>query len=173
MKRLKWIVGSAARQFGWPGLAGCVLLIFSVVIVVARVLPLQQKISFYLSAVQSVKTTGNFADVAKPALAWDAYIPLRTELNTQLLEFRSVAEQSALDIRASDYRLTKVDGTSLWRYQMDFLLETNYVSVQRFIAQLLNTMPNLALKGVDITRVAEVEGQVMANLRFVFYFRQN
>lgn len=172
MKRLKWLLASVARSLGWPGLAGCGLLILSVAILIVRVWPLQQNIAAHLSAARSVAAGEVPASGAKPAPAWDAYIPPRSALNMQLLEFRNVAEQSGLDIRASDYRLTEVAGTSLWRYQMDFLLETNYVTVQRFIGQLLNALPNLALNGIDITRLAEAEGQVTANLRFAFYFRQ-
>lgn len=172
MKRLKWLIALAARRLGWLGLAGCGLLILSVAIVFVHVLPLQQKIDAHLSAARSVAASGKPVDGTKPAPAWDKNIPLRSELNSQLLEVRSIAQQFGLDIKATDYRLTKVDGTSLWRYQMDFLLDADYVTVQRFIGQLLNALPNLALNGIDITRLPEVEGQVTTNLRFAFYFRQ-
>ena len=171
MKRLRWLAASTARTLGWPGLAGCGLLVFALVSGIIQVLPLQEQLAAQLPAQRAAAEPVATATAVAPPPAWDALIPPRAELNSQVLAVRMLAEKSGLDIRATDYNLTKLDGTSLWRYQMAFELETDYVRVQRFMGQLLNALPNLALTGIDITRSAEAEGWVSANLRFVFYFR--
>ncbi len=174
MKRLQWLAASAARKLGWPGLAGCALLVLAAVWCVARVLPLQQQITERLAAQRAAATAVATAAVAVPAPtpAWDELIPSRAELNPQLQDVRNIADAHGLDIRSTDYTLTKLDGSALWRYQMAFMLETDYVSLQRFVGELLNALPNLALTGIDIARSEEAEGLVTANLRFAFYFRQ-
>lgn len=172
MRRLAWLAASVARTLGWPGLAGCGLLVLATALCVVWLLPLQQQISARLSVQRMVAASTAPAIAVPPPPAWDAFIPLRAELNPQLLEVRQLAEESGLDVRATDYSLTKLEGVSLWRYQMVFLLEADYVSVQRFIGQLLNALPNLALSGIEIARSEEAEGLVTASLRFVFYFRQ-
>ncbi len=172
MKRLRWLASSVLRALGWPGITGCVLLMLAALLCLVRVLPLQQQIAERLLAERLAVAAPAVAAVVTPAPAPDAFIPSRSELNRQLLEVRSIAENSGLEVRASDYSLTKVEGTSLWRYQMVFLLADNYVSVQGFIGEVLNALPNLALTGIDVTRSDEEEGQVTANLRFAFYFRQ-
>ncbi len=171
MKRLQWLAASALRALGWPGIAGGVLLVLSAALCFLRVLPLQQQIAGRESAQRLAETPAVAAAPAVAAPAADAAIPPRSELNRQLREIRAIAEQSGLDVQATDYSLAKVDGASLWRYQMIFQLEDDYVSVQRFIGESLNALPNLALSGIDIAR-SEEEGQVTANLRFAFYFRQ-
>ncbi len=172
MKRLQWIVASVLRALGWPGLAGLALLALSATFGLVRVLPLQEQIAARVSAQRLATAPVDAAPLAAPAPAPDAFIPERTELNRQLLELRSFADRSGLDVRTTDYSLSRVEGTSLWRYQVVFVLEDDYVSVQRFIGGLLQALPNLALNGIDIARSEEAEGQVTANLRFAFYFRQ-
>lgn len=170
MKRLQWLAASALRALGWQGIAGSVLLVLSIAFCFLRVLPLQQQIAASESAQRLAEVPAVAVAPAVAAPAPDAFIPPRSELNRQLLEIRGIAEQSGLDVRATDYSLAKVEGASLWRYQMIFQLEDDYVSVQRFIGESMNAMPNLALGGIDIAR-SEEEGQVTANLRFAFYFR--
>ena len=177
MKRLQWFVMSTVRILGWPGLAGCVLLALAAGGFVLQVVPLQQQINQQLAqqaATQQAITAagGAAAFVAAPASGWDAFIPARADLNRQLLEVRALAEQLGLDVRVTEYSLSKVEGTSLWRYQMTFPLESGYASVQRFISEMLLALPNLALNSIDIARSDDEEGRVAANLRFTLYYRE-
>lgn len=176
MKRMRWLAASMVRTLGRTGLIGCILLVLAAVSCVVRVLPLQREIAVQLAAPSAlptaVTTSAAASAVATPAPAWDEFIPSRAELNPQLQVVRNIADAHGLDIRATDYTLTKLDATSLWRYQMAFLVETDYVRLQRFVGELLNALPNLALTSMDIDRSEDAEGLVTANLRFSFYFRQ-
>ncbi len=172
MKRLQWFAASARRRLGVQGLAGCALLTFAGFLLYGEILPLRQQVAERSAAQHAAQAAGKTLANTTPAAAWDASLPVRAELNQQLLEVRELAAQSGLDIRVTDYSLNKVDGTTLWRYQMMLPLETDYVTVQRFISSTLHALPNMALNGVEIQRAAEGEGLVSATLRFSLYFRQ-
>ncbi len=177
MKRLQWFVMSTVRILGGEGLAACALLALAAGGFVVRVLPLQQQIEHHLAqqaATQQAVTAagGAAAFAAAPASGRDVFIPARADLNRQLLEVRALAEKLGLDVRVTEYSLSKVEGASLWRYQMTFPLESGYPSVQRFVSEMLRALPNLALNSIDIARSDEEEGRVTANLRFTLYFRQ-
>lgn len=172
MKRLQWIAASLTRTLGLPGLAGCALLMLAALLFVVQLRPLQQQVANRLAAKRAMQAAGAGSSSTIPVAPWDASLPARAELNRQLLEVRELADQSGLYVRATDYNLTKVDGTSLWRYQMVLPLDSNYVTVQRFIGRTLHALPNLALNGVEIQRSDQGEGLVTATLRFSLYFRQ-
>ena len=177
MKRLQWFVMWTVRILGRTGLAGCALLALAAGGLVLQVLPLQQQIKQQLAqqaaTQQAVNAPGGAAaDATEPASGRDAFIPARDDLNRQLLEIRTLAEEFGLDVRVTEYSLSKVEGTSLWRYQMTFPLESGYASAQRFIREVLLALPNLALNSIDIARSDEEEEHVRANLRFTLYYRQ-
>lgn len=172
MRRLQWLAASIRRLLGLPGVAGCALLLLASFVLVAQIVPLRQQLAERVAAQRAAQAAGVTAATAKPVAAWDAFLPLRSELNRQLLDVRELADQSGVDVRVTDYSLSKIDGTTLWRYQMVLPLQTDYVTVQRFIARTLHALPNMALNGLEIQRAAEGEGLVTATLRFSLYFRQ-
>lgn len=172
MKRLQWFVASVMRTLGLAGVAGCTLLILAALLLFLQVQPLQQQVAERSAAQHAMQAAGATSATKAPVISREASFPKRAELNRQLLELRELADQAGLYVRATDYNLTKVDGTSLWRYQMVLPLESDYVTVQRFIGRTLHALPNLALNGVEIQRSDEKEGLVTATLRFSLYFRQ-
>ncbi|MBK6853857.1 MAG: type 4a pilus biogenesis protein PilO [Burkholderiales bacterium] len=82
----------------------------------------------------------------------------------------ALAEASKLRVERSDYTL-QTEEPRLQRLRMTLPLGGSYMQVRRFIGQLLNRMPNVALDSLQIDRPDGASGELQTTVRLSIYFR--
>ncbi|MCC8400743.1 hypothetical protein LJ655_02335 [Paraburkholderia sp. MMS20-SJTN17] len=81
------------------------------------------------------------------------------------------ARESDLAIGSADYLVVADSGGPYMRYQMLLPVKDQYGTIRRFLASVLNTVPNAALREIHVERPA-VDGNVLdARVRFELVYR--
>ncbi|MGF6935656.1 hypothetical protein OKW41_004818 [Paraburkholderia sp. UCT70] len=81
------------------------------------------------------------------------------------------ARDSNLTLGSAEYLLTNDPGAHFVRYQMLVPVKDQYGSIRRFLASVLNRVPNAALRDIHVERPA-VDGNVLdARVRFELIYR--
>ncbi len=166
------------RAFGLPGLLGALLL--GATVVVAAAIPRVE------SSTRELLDPGPLARTAKARHVDAGRAPVveTVALNT-LPELFPTFAQSADDIAAilaqardsnltlgsAEYLVTNDSSAHFVRYQMLLPVKDQYGAIRRFLASVLNHVPNAALREIHVERPA-VEGNVLdARVRFELIYR--
>jgi len=176
MKRWKWQLGQIAQTLGVTGLAGILMLLTAGFLYLGSILPAQQEITRIKHELSSLhshpQTERHYAPEETLALFYD-FFPARPRLNEQLRTIHQLAADKGLAIERVDYRLSHIAGTPLWRYQMSFPLNTDYVTLRHYLADVLQALPNAALEDVDLQR-ADADAELLEEkIGLVLFLRES
>ncbi|RJP72654.1 MAG: pilus assembly protein PilO [Comamonadaceae bacterium] len=83
---------------------------------------------------------------------------------------RSAAEHGVA-LATGEYRLLREGGTRLQRYQITLPADGAYPALRAWMADVLNTLPTIALDELSLSRDAVGATQVEARVRWSFYLR--
>ena len=100
------------------------------------------------------------------------FFPQSSMLSEQLKTLHQITDANELYLGKVDYKLSKVSGTSLERYDISYEISADYPMLRQYISDLLNKLPNAALDSIELQRVND-EGEVPeAKLNIVLYYRE-
>lgn len=161
------------RQLGWLGQLGLVLSFVAVVLLgwtqvnrkEANVLRLalnhpQQ------SLLQSAESREVTEDVVKH---FYAVLPAQDDVNPAIAAILHTAERYGFVPDRSDYTENVVPEARMVRYQIKLPLIAPYVDIRKFIAEVMNAQPSIALNNVSFSRGDINEELVDANIEFALY----
>lgn len=178
MKRLQWHMQQAIHALGLPGLAGAGLLIIGLMVQLVIVQPHRSEVAQLQSSLlaqhklaQQSPTDGAQAPQAQLDKFY-ALFPPRSTLSEQLRLLHEVADEQQVDMGQVDYKLSKVSGTPLMRYQISYTVLTDYPALRQYLAQVLLKLPNAALEAVELKRFNEEAEVPETTLNIALYFRQ-
>jgi hypothetical protein len=176
MKRWQWSLQELAAKLGLPGLAGIALLIAAAVVLLGAVQPGMRDIASLkadLASSRSQPQLGRkYAPAEELALFYD-FFPKRDILTTQLRTVHQLAADEEVAIERVDYKLSRIAGTPLWRYQIIFPLITDYATLRRYVASVLKALPNAALEDIELQRT-DADAEVLdAKISLALYFRES
>jgi hypothetical protein len=81
------------------------------------------------------------------------------------------AQQNHLTLGSAQYQVTAEPGARFTRYQVLLPVKDQYGTIRRFVASILNSVPNAALQEIHVERPA-VDGNVLdARIRFDLIYR--
>ncbi|GBG15165.1 uncharacterized protein NMK_2768 [Novimethylophilus kurashikiensis] len=155
MTRWQWKAQRVAASVGIPGLIGLGLLVAGIFIYFAAIRPntgevaqLKQKLAGMRSHPQTMR---QYAPEEELAMFYD-FFPKREALAEQLRTLNHLATDEDLVIERIDYKLSRIQSTPLWRYQITFPLNTDYTTLRHYVAAVLKALPNAALEIIEMQR---------------------
>ena len=93
-------------------------------------------------------------------------------LSQQVRTLHAVTERQQLDTGRVDYKLSRVSGTPLLRYGVNFVLVTDYPALRVYLAELLRSLPNAALEDIELQRSSDQVSMLEAKIGLALYFRE-
>jgi Tfp pilus assembly protein PilO len=83
----------------------------------------------------------------------------------------ATAKRSKLVVDRADYTVESVSGAPLTRLHANLPVTGSYSDVRKFIAEVLNAMPNATLESLQLERPDTQAAQLQATLRIVLFYR--
>ncbi|MDP4300545.1 GspMb/PilO family protein [Leptothrix discophora] len=114
------------------------------------------------------------------AIALLESLPPPSQRGADLTRLVELAVQQKVELARGDYAVERLDGTadaavlgdeaiSQWRLQLP--VRGSYAQLRRFAAEMLNTMPHVALDGLQIDRPDTQQADLETTLRITFFYR--
>lgn len=174
MKRWQWYAQQLIAAAGLPGLFGLAMIMAAVLLQFGLIQPARQDIS----QLQANLTRARNLPPAAPVLGAEQQVvqfydsfPAPQALSQQLRTLHRVTETQEMFMGKVDYKLSRVSGTPLKRYEVSYSLLTDYPSLRMYLAELLRTLPNAALEDIELQRFNEGAEMLEAKLQLVLYFK--
>ncbi|PWF40452.1 hypothetical protein [Massilia glaciei] len=168
------------HKLGTPGVAGIVLLAFSLALALSTLLPSwheRDRLRAGAAVARDVERR-NGARVALPDYspaaqlrAFYAVFPLSAEAPVAFSLVYAAAEEANLDLLRGEYTRTTDWPTGLVLYHMTLPVRASYSQVRHFVAAALKAVPTLALDELSFERPKIFETQVQARIRFTLYLK--
>ncbi|WP_233805063.1 hypothetical protein [Paraburkholderia sp. HP33-1] len=166
------------RRFGLPGLAGVVLLCAAAVVAnsTVRMRSDTRELSIDARPVHAANKP-HVTDDAGPRTdaamleTLPGLFPRFAHSADDIAVILAHARESNLSIGSADYLVVADSGGRYMRYQMLLPVKDQYGTIRRFLASVLNSVPNAALREIHVERPA-VDGNVLdARVRFELVYR--
>jgi hypothetical protein len=169
------------RSLGLPGLLGA-LMIGAAVIVVATI-PGVESQTHEMHDMQDSARVARTANAhrlvdrhgaAVDAVALDSLptlFPGFAQSADDIALIFAQARDSNLTLGSAEYQVTTESGAHFTRYQVMLPVKDQYSAIRRFLASVLNKVPNAALQEIHVERPA-VDGNILdARVRFELIYR--
>jgi hypothetical protein len=165
------------RSFGLPGLLGA-LMIGAAAVAGAAISGVESETRELRDPahVQATKAHHVVDDrsAAMDAVALDTLpelFPRFTQSADDIAAIFAQARDSNLTLGSAEYQVTSESGARLMRYQVLLPVKDQYSAIRRFLASVLNHVPNAALQEIHVERPA-VDGNILdARVRFELIYR--
>lgn len=178
MIRLRWHLRRYTRALRWQGLLGlglagvaAMLYIAGIGPGMARITQLQQEA---LSVRDFARAAGSAANAAPPAQeTWLEHfyrlLPVKSSAPDWLRIIFSTARDQSLGLEQGDYRLKIEKSGRLMAYEIGFPVRGTYVQMRRFIAEVLERIPAIALDEFSVKRETIGDPAIEASIRFTLF----
>ena len=169
------------RRMDWPGVLAIGILAMCPAFYFSAILPEQQRLD----------TARHSAVALNEQLALDSKSPDSSKLSTedQLAEFYrkfpgegsssqwlgklvALAENRGLSLNDGEYKATRDKVGKLVRYQMTFPVKGQYPQIRKFLTDLPDSLPVVALENVQFERQKVADPNVEAKIKLVLYLEQ-
>jgi len=176
MNTLLWHMRQWGRRLGGVGLLGSTLLVLTLGVFFTQVRPLQQQSLHQEQQLDHLRAAAQtVAAVPIPAKPDPlAVLPPDSSAAAALGELEQLARAHGFELTRGQYSVAAVDGAAvdharLARWQMVFLVNTDYPSLHAFVAASLERLPNLVLDEVKLKRERIEATDLQAELRFSLF----
>lgn len=179
LPQLLWYGRVIARRLGPPGMTGVALLACVVMWYVVVLRPAQHIVrNTRQAAALQVATDRRLALLPRSEKVPDQaerlsdfYRALGTvkQVPDGLGVLYAVARAKQLALGQGDYRLTRDPDGKLIRYEITLPVKATYPQIRGFLAQALNELPYLALRGVTFQRQKTSDPMLDCQIRFTMY----
>lgn len=178
MKTLPISIHRLASGLGVSGILGLGLLAFSVAFYASTLAPERSRLEeLRLEAVQHERKRPSTLDedpgYSREALgAFYSFFPPSNHLADQIRKIYDAAERQSVQLEQGDYRAAKDSVGRLVRYQISLPIKGSYTQVRKFVAAVLQDLPNLSLESIQFERQRAGDPTVEAKVRLVMYLGQ-
>jgi len=163
---------------GWHGIAGILLVLFSVTFYVASIIPslstvkkinetatqiqLNQMRTSTNSPIHKLNTNASLGDIYKN-------FPPQDEVAEILSKIYSMAKNSKITLEHGTYKKI-IDKTSPFsKYEIEFPIKGKYSEIQLFTSRILNNIPAIALNQISFKRETINDTNIQSKLFFTLY----
>ncbi|QCP51989.1 hypothetical protein FAZ95_22550 [Trinickia violacea] len=166
------------RSYGLPGLLGALMIVAAALMcaeissVDADTKEMQDPARLALAA--KAQHLADTRSVEGDAIALDALPELFPRFSQSADDIAAIFEQahgSNLTLGSAEYQVNTDAGTRFTRYQVMLPVKDQYSAIRHFLASVLNSVPNAALREIHVERPA-VDGNILdARVRFELIYR--
>lgn len=180
MNKLRWQFSIAKHKVGWFGLIGLVELIFVVVYFFTVALPNQQLLADAqqaLVAAKSEQTTGPVKAITDGLNAIEQLqiftdnFPATESVNKTWEQLAKLADKAGLTINHARYESLPEEYAGLLRYKLYMPVKATYPQIRDFLAEVVQSKPNVALEQLSFRREFVDASLLEANIDLVLYSR--
>ena len=176
MSRWQWVGRQWLLKLGWPGVLGLLMLTLAILLQLLSLNPARQQLSALQQNLIKPQTQVAMPVAYFPAQQIDsfyAYFPQRESLAGQVRLAHEVAAQHELIMGKVDYRVSVVSGTPIKRYQLTYSVTAEYPTIRRYIAALMQSLPNAVIEGIELQRFDKGAEMVDATINLSLLFRDS
>ena len=180
MSRLRWQFVMFKRQLGWVGLLGLAGLLYGASYYFTTVVPAQNSLIVVRQALletQSVQLASN-SQTATTMLSpserlqnFDRNFPNAESINITWEKLSKLIEKSGLMVDRSIYETSPERRAGLLRYHLNIPVKSAYPQIRDFLAEVVQTTPNVGLENINFKRESVDGALVDANISLVIYVR--
>jgi hypothetical protein len=180
MTRFKFLLTRWSIRLGVFGIVGVALLAFCGIFVVSTVLPMRDRSAELRDDLRRVERRKP-SDVALPSREQDMrtqltgffnLFPDEKSIGVWLGKIHTAADRSHIALRKGDYRIGKTPSDRLTRYQMSFPVQGDYRDIQRFLGDITEQIPAVAVDEISFHRKDVAASRVDCTLRLSLYLKQ-
>lgn len=163
------------RSIGWQSLLGFGLLLVCIILIMTMLFPRQRQLERLKHdiAVREVnpQLDNHVADNSPQTLinAFYKLLPSEDQAPKAFQQILAMANDQGVEPEKSEYQSTRNPSAAFTRYQMTLPMHGRYLDIRKFVIQVLNTLPNVALSEINFKRDEANPEQVEARLRFSIY----
>jgi Tfp pilus assembly protein PilO len=178
MVALRWRLKHWLRQLGWTGIAGVALCVLAAAVYFAGIAPARSKIAELQREALSVRAFSRGAAEERKAAAsghsaWlDQFyrlLPAKSTAPEWLRIIFASARTQSLGLEQGDYKVSLDRNGRLLAYEIKLPVRGSYVQVRRFVADVLERIPAIALDEIVIKRDGIGQNRVDASIRFTLF----
>ena len=178
MATLRWRLRQWAGILGWQGCAGIALAAAAAGLYFGGIGPVKAQISELQQEAFTVRAfsrtsvdTGRATAASYETWLEQFYrlLPARASAPDWLRVIFSAARAQSLGLEQGDYKVTADKNGRMLAYQIGLPVRGSYLQVRRFVADVLEAIPALALDELIIKREAIGEPRIEASLRFTLF----
>jgi hypothetical protein len=160
------------RHFGAPAWIALALLA-AFALVQWQVRPAQERTraALVLQAEQAVAQRRAGAEAKRPRDPLSEALPDVATRGKDIGALLAAAAQSELVVERADYTVESITGVPLSKLHANLPVTGSYANVRRFIAEVLNAMPNATLESIQLERADTQSARLQATLRIVLFYR--
>lgn len=185
LQRLQWLVRRVQYRLGWQGIALVAVLLTTVYLLVAGLLPLQNELMQLRQNVEAQEATFSLNPqpqrqpvsspeqiLAQELAEFDTRFPDIQRLPDELGVLFRLAEGHGLQVVKGEYSLTEKRQGNLRRFEASVPVSGSYQEVKALVLDILDALPNVALAELGFERGEAVEAEIKTRLRLVFFIRK-
>lgn len=175
MKRVLWHLQQLAARLGLAGIAGLTMMLAAMLLQFAWNQPADRELADMrgqLASLRKQPPAPPQAGVEQQLAQFYRFFPQQGLLSQQVRTLHAVTERQQLDTGRVDYKLSRVSGTPLLRYGVDYVLVTDYPALRVYLAELLRILPNAALEEIELQRSSDQVSMLEAKIGLALYFRE-
>jgi Tfp pilus assembly protein PilO len=168
-----------ARQLGWQGLVGLVLLVISAALVLGWLVPGNTHLAQREQELDVLRATmpqhqARFVDRSPQATlnTFYGFLPAEKEATRLLGVILTTATEHQLAPEKADYSLARSPAAAFTRYQITLPVRGNYVQIRSFANQVLQRIPSAALNEITLKRQDINTEALEARLRFTVFLQR-
>ena len=177
MNRLRWQFFIIKYQLGWAGLLGLAGLAYALIYFYTTVVPSEK----LLADTQQALIVARANQAVAPSAVVDTPIgklgnlinnfPDVESVNATWEQLAQLTEKSGLAVDRARYESSAEAHGGLLRYQHSMPVTATYPQIRYFLAEVINTMPNVALEQLSFKRESVDNPLVSANIYLAIYVR--
>ena len=178
MIALRWRLRQWARMLRWRGFAGLILAAAAATLYLAGVNPGKTQINELQQEAVSVRafSRSNPDAATLPPRTYEAWLqhfygllPARAGAPDLLRIIFSAARAQSLNLEQGDYKMKVDKNGRLLTYEIGLPVRGSYVQIRKFIADVLEQIPAIALDEIIIKREAIGDARIDASIRFTLF----
>lgn len=178
MASLRWHVRQWLGLLGWHGLVGIAIAMAAVAIYFIAIDPAKAKTRELQQEAMSIRAFSRAnADAPKSsALGYDAWLeqfyrllPAKASAPDWLRIIFAAARSQSLGLEQGEYKVTIDKNGRLLAYEIGLPVRGTYVQVRKFVGEVLEQIPAIALDEIAIKREAINANRIDASIRFTLF----
>lgn len=190
--QLLWLLRRLSSMVGWWALVLLVVCLLAGVNLARKTAEFRQQalhLTAELRQLTRQSVTGNAAPArqtlataqmdtqqraATEVAAMLAHMPAVTELSSRMLQIAALAHKHHIPLNVGDYQwqpVTTYNASHVQQFDMRFMIQTDYLTCRRFIAEVLQRYPTMALSSLELRKNETVQSTIEATLTFSVLMR--
>ena len=178
MNRLLWITSRWMTGLRLPGMAGIVLLAFSLAGYLSIIFVEHSRLEQLTQDAATEKKKLDMSrlnpevDTHSPGAqlhAFYGFFPSRQKAPNLFKAIYGAAHEESISLAQGEYKYSLGKSGRMGIYQVNLPVKGSYIQIRKFIVKVLNAVPSAALEEVSFRREAVGRGDLEAKIRFSIY----